>query len=201
MVHASHAAVSGFKHTRSRVRFYSKQAENVAHHVDIATQPRTYTYNVMPCTCSLRSHMGPPADADADTIRLLVRVTCMQRACAECVALFKSDASYAPVAALKTPLSSQDVVAFLDTNVVYQTKSIVAAMEKKDVPSNCERLPECIKLSAVKTRLMWKLDTEIGLAVKARLTEHGRLCIVCCCDGDGLLLYLSSTLITVVFGK
>ena len=156
----------------------------------------------MPCSCSPLEKSRVPATSVPEaespvTSRVIITVACMQAACEECAALCKEDAAHAPVAALDTPLSSGDVIAFLDSNVAYQAEKVLAAVERRNTLSNFERVPECVKSSAVKTRLILKLDTEIGFVIKAHPAEKRKLFVLCRCDGDGVLLYLSKALIMV----
>jgi hypothetical protein len=129
----------------------------------------------------------------------VVVMECMHQACSECTALCKRDGVVA--AALSTPLTSVDVLDFLDSNLAYRFQQ---KQRPADAAPPSRPLSARIRSSALKTRLVVKLNDGIGEVMTRTTSPRSssdairKLFLTCRCEGDDVLLYLSVVSMVVV---
>lgn len=154
----------------------------------------------MPCSCSSQPFALPPQPPAHKPV--VFSIECMTQACEDCKAACKQDT--VSVSALSTPLSSAVVLDFLQSNMHFFFTRALAVAHEEEEPKTLQRLSEDIRSSAVKTRLIGKLDMDIGSVLKlhprpAADTLTRKIFMTCRCDGDDVLLYLSLATLVMVF--
>lgn len=153
----------------------------------------------MPCACSSLPFELPPQTSGHQPMAFSIE--CMTQACEDCEAACKR---HNTATALSTPLPSAVVLDFLQSNMDYFFRRALAVAHKEEEPTTLQRLSEDIRSSAAKTRLIGKLDMDIGSVIKLQPPPAGgaltrKIFMTCRCDGDDVLLYLSLATLVMVF--